>query len=224
MHFTPRLTYANVISSIALFVVLGGVSWAATTLPRNSVGTAQLKGGAVTASKITARSLRTADLAHGQLVAGPRGPAGPEGPIGTGAPGSAGPAGVPGPNGAAGRIGPVGAKGPTGFQGFPGPQGPMGIKGPNGANAPLHYTRVDIDNSFPKDNPLQIYNLACPRLGQIVVGGGAELPNNLHLSGWIVAEQFNNPATVEARVSTNNGGNSTAIAPIHFVLICGSAS
>ena len=89
----------------------------------------------------------------------------------------------------------------------------------------MHYDRVDIDMTFPKDNALQIYTLACPNAGQIVVGGGAELPSNLHLSGWIVAiENFNNPAVVEARVSTNNGGNATAIQPVHFVLICGSAS
>ncbi|HUO72482.1 MAG TPA: hypothetical protein VMU39_17065 [Solirubrobacteraceae bacterium] len=224
MHLKPRVTYANIISSLALFVTLGGVSWAAATLPRNSVGTAQFKGGAVTAGKIKVRSLRAVDLAPGQLLAGLRGPAGPEGPIGTGASGSAGPPGAPGPTGPSGQAGPVGPKGPTGFPGFPGPLGPTGPKGPEGTDAALHYSRVDIDKTFPKDNALQIYNLACPTAGQIVVGGGAELPSNLHLSGWIVAEVFNNPATVEARVSTNNGGNATAIQPIHFVLICGSAS
>ena len=111
-----------------------------------------------------------------------------------------------------------------GSQGLRARTGATGPKGPDGAGAALHYSRVDIDKSFPKDLPLQIYSLACPSAGQIVVGGGAELPSNLHLSGWIVAQNFNNPATVEARVSTNNGGNATAIQPIHFVLICGSAS
>jgi hypothetical protein len=38
-----RLTYANVIATLALFLVLGGAAYAATQLPRNSVGTAQLK-------------------------------------------------------------------------------------------------------------------------------------------------------------------------------------
>jgi hypothetical protein len=41
MH--PRLTYANVMSTIAVFLALGGVSYAAITIPPNSVGTAQLK-------------------------------------------------------------------------------------------------------------------------------------------------------------------------------------
>ena len=33
-----KLTYANVCSSLALFVALGGTSYAAITLPRDSVG------------------------------------------------------------------------------------------------------------------------------------------------------------------------------------------
>ena len=37
-----RLTYANVIASLALFVALGRTSYAALRLPHNSVGPAQL--------------------------------------------------------------------------------------------------------------------------------------------------------------------------------------
>jgi hypothetical protein len=47
-----HLSYANVIATVALFVALGGSAYAASALPRNSVGTAQLKPGAVTRSKI----------------------------------------------------------------------------------------------------------------------------------------------------------------------------
>lgn len=47
-----RLTYANVMSSIAVFLVLGGAAFAATQLPKNSVGTKQLKKNAVTTAKI----------------------------------------------------------------------------------------------------------------------------------------------------------------------------
>ncbi len=43
---------ALVISLIALFVALGGTSYAAIQLPRHSVGTAQLRKNAVTTSKI----------------------------------------------------------------------------------------------------------------------------------------------------------------------------
>jgi hypothetical protein len=43
---------ALVVSVIALIVALGGTSYAALTLPNNSVGTQQLKNGAVTTKKI----------------------------------------------------------------------------------------------------------------------------------------------------------------------------
>lgn len=42
-----RLTYANVIATLALFVSLGGASYAAVTLPADSVGRKQLRAGAV---------------------------------------------------------------------------------------------------------------------------------------------------------------------------------
>ena len=48
-----RLTYANVMSSIAVFLLLGGgAAFAATQLGKNSVGSKQLKKNAVTAAKI----------------------------------------------------------------------------------------------------------------------------------------------------------------------------
>jgi hypothetical protein len=46
------LTYANAVSTIALFVALGGTSYAALSLPRNSVGPAQIRHGAVRSSEI----------------------------------------------------------------------------------------------------------------------------------------------------------------------------
>jgi hypothetical protein len=42
------LNYANVAATLALFISLGGVSYAAITLPANSVGSSQLRSGAVT--------------------------------------------------------------------------------------------------------------------------------------------------------------------------------
>ncbi len=95
--FTRRFSYANVISTVALFVALGGVSYAATSLPVNSVGRAQLKPNAVNSSKVANRSLRAVDFAVGQLPAGPVGHSGPQGP--------AGPKGDPGANGTNGTNG-----------------------------------------------------------------------------------------------------------------------
>jgi hypothetical protein len=48
----PKLSYANVVSTICLFLLLGGAAVAATVLPKNSVGTKQLKNKSVTAAKI----------------------------------------------------------------------------------------------------------------------------------------------------------------------------
>jgi hypothetical protein len=84
-----KLTYANVVATLALFLALaGGTAYAATHLGKNSVGTAQLKKNAVTGAKVKNGSLGAADFAAGQLPAGPTGPRGPEGPAGAeGAPG-----------------------------------------------------------------------------------------------------------------------------------------
>jgi hypothetical protein len=57
-----RLTYANVMSSIAVFLVLGGTAFAATQLGKNSVGTKQLKKNAVTAAKIKKNAVTTAKI------------------------------------------------------------------------------------------------------------------------------------------------------------------
>ena len=48
---------AMVVACIALAVALGGTSYAAIKLPRNSVGTSQLQKNAVVASKLNARSV-----------------------------------------------------------------------------------------------------------------------------------------------------------------------
>jgi len=47
-----RFLRGNVIGLLALFIALGGTTYAATALPKNSVGTKQLKKNAVTAAKI----------------------------------------------------------------------------------------------------------------------------------------------------------------------------
>src|SRR3954451_2826181 len=97
-----HLSYANVIATLALFIALGGGAYAAATLPRNSVGTTQLRGNAVTAGKIRSSAIHSSDIANGTIrvndlsndarsalrgsqgfagVPGPQGPAGPSGVI-----------------------------------------------------------------------------------------------------------------------------------------------
>jgi hypothetical protein len=74
---SSKLSYANVMATLAVFIGLGGIGYAAVNLPANSVGTKQLKkgavtsaklqNGAVTAAKIKARSLTGAQIKLSQL-------------------------------------------------------------------------------------------------------------------------------------------------------------
>jgi hypothetical protein len=52
----------NLVGYIALFVALGGTSYAAVSLPAGSVGTAQLRNGAVTSKKLANGSITPAKL------------------------------------------------------------------------------------------------------------------------------------------------------------------
>src|SRR3954453_15476173 len=102
-----QLSYANVMSTIAVFVVLGGSAYAATKLPKNSVGTKQIKNGAVTKAKL-AKNVKTTG------PAGPQGPGGAKGDKGdTGQPGAAGTNGTNGTNGQDGKPGDTGPRGPS---------------------------------------------------------------------------------------------------------------
>lgn len=92
-----HLTYANVMSTISVFLLLGGgAAIAAGKLAKNSVGTKQLKKNAVTAEKVKDGSLLGADFAAGQIPAGAKGATGA-----TGAQGATGPTGATGATGAA---------------------------------------------------------------------------------------------------------------------------
>jgi hypothetical protein len=91
-----RLSYANVTATLALFLALGGVSYAAVTLPANSVGSKQIKKSAVTLKKISPAARKA--------LKGTTGVKGDPGAIG-----AQGPAGAAGPTGAAGHDGANGA-------------------------------------------------------------------------------------------------------------------
>ena len=65
--FRGRLTYANVLSTVAVFIALGGISYAATQLPKNSVGAKQLKKNAVTGAKIKKQTITANKFKNGTL-------------------------------------------------------------------------------------------------------------------------------------------------------------
>jgi hypothetical protein len=103
----PHPTYSNVAATLALFVALGGTSFAAVSITGSDVkngsltGTdlknesvtgsdvdnssltgSDIKSSSITSSDVKNGSLLAADFGSGQLPAGPAGPAGPPGPAG----------------------------------------------------------------------------------------------------------------------------------------------
>ena len=112
---TRRPSAATVIATIALMVAIGGSTYAATSLPKNSVGNAQLKKAAVTSAKVKDHSLLAVDFKDGQLA--------------TIVPTVAGPPGAQGAQGPAGPVGDMGAPGPPGAQGPPGPSYGVSFQG-----------------------------------------------------------------------------------------------
>jgi hypothetical protein len=99
------VTYANAVASLALFVALGGSSYAAVTITGEQVRDGSLTGrdihngsltgrdihdGSLTSRDVRDHSLLARDFKAGQLPRGPQGSPGPQGPVG-----AQGPAGTP---------------------------------------------------------------------------------------------------------------------------------
>ncbi len=170
-----RLSYANVISTLAVFIALAGTAWAATSLPARSVGAAQIRTGAVTSAKVRDHTLTARAFSNAKTLVGPAGPGGPVGP-----PGTAGPAGPRGVAGADGKPGPTGPQGPRGRLGAPGPTGPIGLQGPTGVPGHLgasgaaaigYTTVVERTQTFAEHASLADFSVHCPP-GLIAIQGG----------------------------------------------------
>jgi hypothetical protein len=119
----PKLSFANVVSLLALFIALGGTSYALVvtgkTVKDRSLTAKDIKKSSLTGTEIKDKSLKAADFAAGQL-----------------------------PGGAAGAQG---AQGPQGVQGPTGPIGPTGAKGETGTpDTSQFFTKVESDGRFAK--------------------------------------------------------------------------
>ena len=87
-----RLTYSNVLATLALFLAIGGGSFAFAALKKNSVKSKQIAAGAVKEPEIASGAVSTDKLANGAVTAaklapgtatqGPQGAQGPQGPEG----------------------------------------------------------------------------------------------------------------------------------------------
>jgi hypothetical protein len=154
-----RLTYANVMSSIAVFlVVAGGTAFAASQLGKESVGTKQLKKEAVSLAKINAAAKKSL-----------KGATGPQGPAGA--------AGAKGEKGDKGEKGERGEPGPA-VQVLPSGQTATGVWAVSAANGGLAMTAI---NFVPKlQQPVlranEVYeteghtSVKCPGVGQAQPG------------------------------------------------------
>ena len=93
-RLVPRMPrHSTIAAYLALFLALGGTSYAVVNLPRNSVGAGELRTNAVRSSDVKNRSLKAIDFQKGSFLKGTTsapGPVGPAGPAGApGAPGTA---------------------------------------------------------------------------------------------------------------------------------------
>jgi hypothetical protein len=95
-----RLSHATVVAYLALFVALGGSSYAAIELSKKSVKAKHIAKNAVTSKKVKDGTLLTDDFKDGELPAGAQGAQGPKGD-----PGPKGDAGADGADGADGAPG-----------------------------------------------------------------------------------------------------------------------
>lgn len=102
-----RITYANVVASLALFAALGGSSYAAIAVTGAQVRDGSLTGRDVRNSSLTGKDVRNQSLLAEDFKAGQL-PAGPQGPKGD--------PGAPGPKGDTGPKGDPGLPGVSGYQ------------------------------------------------------------------------------------------------------------
>ena len=108
MRLLARHLRGNAVAYLAIFVALGGTSYAAIAIPNNSVGNKQLKKNAVDSKKVKNKALLAEDVKDGQA-----------------------PAGAPGVDGLPGDRGPAGVQGAKGDQGDKGQPGDTGVQGSN---------------------------------------------------------------------------------------------
>src|SRR3954470_18273039 len=74
-----HLSFSNGVALLALFIALGGVTYAAAKLPKNSVGARQIKKNAVRSKQVKNHSLLKKDFKAGSLPHGPKGDKGDQG-------------------------------------------------------------------------------------------------------------------------------------------------
>lgn len=125
MHRLSAHLRGNAVAYAALFVALGGTSYAAVRLEPNSVTTKTIAKRAVTNAKLAPNSVTSGNVKNGSLTASDF----KAGTFLQGIKGDTGAAGADGDRGFDGLQGPQGEPGPQGVQGVPGAKGDPGHDG-----------------------------------------------------------------------------------------------
>jgi Collagen triple helix repeat (20 copies) len=170
------MRYANIMSTLAVFVALGGSSYAAISvtgkqIKDNTVTGRDVRNGSVGSKDVRDSSLLSRDFKPGQLPAGPQGPGGPQG-----------------------RAGPQGPAGPAGPAGDPGPQGPAGAQGPPGSPGISGLGVVSAESAYDSSFS-KTATATCP-IGKRVLGAGYEVI----AVGEVVVESIRFPSSTSVAI------------------------
>ena len=145
----PTPKYANVTATLALFVALGGTSYAAAT-----ISSADVQNGSLTGADVKNESLKSGDVDNGSLT-------GSYLKNGSVKSSDIGNASLLAADFKAGEL-------PAGPQG---PQGPQGIQGPQGPAGATNVVTRRTDNIVPAGG-VERHTVQCAA-GEVAVGGGA---------------------------------------------------
>jgi hypothetical protein len=178
-----------IVAVLALLVAMGGSSYAAIKLPKNSVGSQQIKTNAVNSSKVAEGSLRVSDFHAGQLPAGPKGDQGDQGLPGV--------QGIPG------------VQGTPGVQGIQGPSGDTGPRGPGTLSFDGQLPVDGFDHTITTINAMKlVIRCATSPAGEIAMFA-APVDTNHSFFGWGLKAQ--DGAVSVATTQTDGAGNGVAL-------------
>ncbi len=190
----PKLTYANVVATLALFIALGGSSYAAIKLPRNSVGSTQIRSKAVGASELAPRSVTSRTINDRSVGIDD---------ISTRA-----------------KAALRGRQGPTGLQGMPGIPGPSGVTFSGAFNTrpskergnALLANRTGGTNEYIVQFPVNVDACVATATLATVEGGFPVIPP----AGRVTVAHANGNVTVR---TFDENGNATAL-PFNVLVAC----
>jgi hypothetical protein len=181
-------------STLAVFVVLGGTSYAAAKITGKDV-----KNNSLTGVDVKDRSLKAADFGARQLPAGARGPAGAQG--------------VPGLQGAAGAAGPVGPGGPAGTAGADGAKGDDGAVGPTGPRGPSEVFHGFSGSPLPCTNNTSSVFSECQELpaGSYTVMASVNIANTSGVDRLVGCHLSNGFGSAGSNISFPNGRSTNVV-------------